>query len=203
MKVLFCKISCMKYYKGASDKDIPYNGGSFVDENGYGHEENNFNAVEDKDGNFYCLGFVETKSSRSGKSNKLHIERIAECEHLKNHEFADDVLVIWCATTDLNETSIVGWYNHATVYRDYCCTTVDGYEQYYNIFANKKDCVHLPYTDRHMYKWQAPASKRKGFGFGQSLVWFPTDEKGAAYAEEKANLINTYKGENWIDVFPE
>ena len=203
MKVLFCKISCMKYYKGACDKDIPYNGGSFVDENGYGHEENNFNAVEDKDGNFYCLGFVETKSSRSGKSNKLHIERIAECEHLKNHEFADDVLVIWCATTDLNETSIVGWYNHATVYRDYCCTTVDGYEQYYNIFANKKDCVLLPYTDRHMYKWQAPASKRKGFGFGQSLVWFPTDEKGAAYAEEKAKLINTYKGENWIDVFPE
>ena len=33
MKILFCKISCMKYYKGACDKDIPYNGGSFVDEN--------------------------------------------------------------------------------------------------------------------------------------------------------------------------
>ena len=83
---------------------------------------------------------------------------------MKNNDFADDVLVIWCATTDLNETSIVGWYNHATVYRDYCCTTVDGYEQYYNIFADKKDCVLLPYTDRHMNKWQAPASKRKGFG---------------------------------------
>ena len=53
MKILFCKISCMKYYKGACDKDIPYNGGSFVDENGYGHEENNFNAVQDENGDFY------------------------------------------------------------------------------------------------------------------------------------------------------
>ena len=34
MKVLFCKISSMKYYKGASQKDVPYNGGSYVNENG-------------------------------------------------------------------------------------------------------------------------------------------------------------------------
>ena len=43
MKILFCKIACMKYYKGTCDKDIPYNGGSFVKEHGYGYEENNFN----------------------------------------------------------------------------------------------------------------------------------------------------------------
>ena len=42
MKILFCKVSCMKYYKGASEKDQPYNGGKFVNENGYGYEEFNF-----------------------------------------------------------------------------------------------------------------------------------------------------------------
>ena len=203
MKILFCKISCMKYYKGVCDEDIPYNGGSFVDENGYGHEENNFNAVEDENGNLFCLGFVETKSTSAGKVNELHIEKITECSHLKNEEFAEDVLVIWCATTNLNETSIVGWYNHATVYRNYCSATVNGYEKTFNIIAEKKDCVLIPYTERHMFKWQAPVSKKKGFGFGQSLVWYPTEEKATNYVQEKVKQILGYKGANWIDVFPE
>ena len=42
MRILFCKISSMKYYKGACEKDIPQFGGKFVEENGYGHEEFNF-----------------------------------------------------------------------------------------------------------------------------------------------------------------
>ena len=42
MRVLFCKVSNMKYYKGACNDDIPKFGGSFVEENGYGHEEFNF-----------------------------------------------------------------------------------------------------------------------------------------------------------------
>lgn len=39
--LVFCKISSIKYYKGASRRDVPYNGGSFVKKNGYGHEEVN------------------------------------------------------------------------------------------------------------------------------------------------------------------
>jgi len=84
--LVFCKISSMKYYKGASDKDQPYNGGSFVRENGYGHEEYNFlprsisDDWEDDSGAVpqgeYCLGFVETKSTNASKSNQLHIEKI-------------------------------------------------------------------------------------------------------------------------------
>lgn len=62
---------------------------------------------------------METKSTSGSKANELHIEKINGCELLKNEEFAEDVLVVWCATTDLNETSIVGWYKNATVYRYY------------------------------------------------------------------------------------
>ena len=203
MKVLFCKISCINFYKGACDLDIPYNGGSFVKENGYGHEENNFNAVIDEEGNDICLGFVETKTSCSGKSNELHIERIPECEYLKKDDFVEDVLVIWCATTSLNETSIVGWYNHATVYRNYCSCDIEGYEQVFNIVADKNDCVLIPHTYRHELRWNAPVAKKKGFGFGQSLVWFPTGDDEIQYAEEKAKIITEYRGPNWIDVFPE
>ena len=46
MRILFCKISSMKYYKGACEKDVPLYGGRFVEENGYGHEEFNFLPVE-------------------------------------------------------------------------------------------------------------------------------------------------------------
>ena len=46
IKILFCKISCMKYYKGAGDNDKPLNGGKFVVENGFGHEEFNFLPVK-------------------------------------------------------------------------------------------------------------------------------------------------------------
>ena len=55
MKVLFCKISSMKYYKGASQKDVPYNGGSYVNENGFGNEQYNFAAVQLDDGQDYCV----------------------------------------------------------------------------------------------------------------------------------------------------
>ena len=119
MKILFCKISAMKYYKGASQRDVPYNGGSYVNENGFGHEQYNFAPVQLDDGQYCCLGFVETKTTLKSKRNDLHIEKISGCELLKKEGSVDGVLVIWCATTDLNETSIVGWYKDATVYRTY------------------------------------------------------------------------------------
>ena len=120
MRILFCKISAMKFYKGViPGKDEAFNGGSFVKEYGEGNEQYNFAPVISEDGPAYCLGFVETKSSSKGKHNELHIENIQGCDLLKDDQEVDDVLVIWCATTMLNETSIVGWYQNATVFRNY------------------------------------------------------------------------------------
>ena len=45
MRILFCKISSMKYYKGHCDEDVPVNGGKYVAEHGYGHEEYNFTPI--------------------------------------------------------------------------------------------------------------------------------------------------------------
>lgn len=128
--LVFCKISCMKYYEGASRHDVPYNGGSFVKENGYGHEEYNFFArnipdgwVDDSGsviGGDYCLGFVETKSTNANKSNQLHVEKILGFgDSFKTEPCVTRVTVVWCATSDLNETQVVGWYKNATVFREY------------------------------------------------------------------------------------
>ena len=70
MRILFCKISAMKFYKGViPGKDEAFNGGSFVKEHGEGNEQYNFAPVISEDGQAYCLGFVETKSSSKGKHN--------------------------------------------------------------------------------------------------------------------------------------
>ncbi len=200
MKLLFCKISAMKYYKGASQKDVPYNGGSYVNENGFGNEQYNFAAVQLDDGRDYCLGFVETKTTSKTKRNELHIEKIDGCELIKKEDSVDGVLVVWCATTDLNETSIIGWYQDATVYRFYQNAEFDsGYNQEFNVLANKENCVLLPQGERHRHIWDAPVAKKRTYGFGQSMIWYATEENATAYIEKLAKQISEYTGENWID----
>ncbi|MGD9567093.1 MAG: hypothetical protein AB7V48_02030 [Sedimentibacter sp.] len=201
MRILFCKISSTKYYKGASDKDIPYNGGSYVKENGYGHEEFNFEPVEFDDGKFYCLGFVETKSTSKIKSNELHIENISGCELLKKEKFVEDVLVVWCATTDLNETSVVEWYKNATVFRNYERIEFDtGYIQNYNVIAEKDKCLLLPQGMRHRHIWDAPVAKKRTYGFGQSLIWYSREEIAKNYISNLVKNIDEYYGDNWVDL---
>ena len=199
MRILFCKTSYMKYYRGASADDIPYNGGKYVKENGYGHEEFNFDPVELEDGNTYCLGFVETKSSRD-KRNDLHIENISGCEGMKNEEQVDDVLVVWCATMAPDTTRVVGWYKHATVFRTYQeCTFPDGYVQAYNVMAQAKDCTLLPFTQRGYLKWDIKTAKNSGFGFGQSLVWYATEDAAQEYVKKLVDTIEQYSGPTVVE----
>lgn len=200
-KVLFCKISSMKYYKGViPGEDEAFNGGSYVLEHGEGHEQFNFDAVTLDDGQLYCLGFVETKSTVSDKRNELHIEKIQGCSNLKKEPKVEDVVVVWCATTMLNETSVVGWYNHATVYRNYQeAVFEDDYVQDFLTIAKKEDCVLLPVGDRHMFMWQAPTAKKRSYGFGQSLIWYAQEEQAQPYVQRLLTQIAEYRGENWID----
>lgn len=212
--MVFCKVSAMKYYKGACKKDVPYNGGSFVAKNGYGHEEYNFleryiEGWEDDSGALtdgdYCLGFVETKQTVNGKFNQLHIEKIAGCAAMKNGPCVSGIDVIWCATTDLNETSVVGWYYNATVYRNYQgFTDENGKERAYNVLALSSECVLLPYGLRHERRWHVPSKKyTKAFGFGQSMLWYAGEEKAAQFLNRLSENIETYSGENWITKYPD
>lgn len=200
MRILFCKISWMKFYKGVQEGlDEPKNGGSYVIEHGEGHESFNFETDVWDDGQEYCLGFFETKATSGKKRNELHIEKIRGCELMKNESQVDDVLVVWCATGD-RDTSVVGWYQHATVYREYEQKAFgDDYVQSYNVLAKKDDCVLLPWTDRTERRWEARVAKKHGFGFGQSMVWYAQEEKAESYLEKLIEQITNYRGENWID----
>ena len=57
----------------------------------------------------------------------------------------------------------------------------------------------LPQGERHRYIWDAPTAKKRTYGFGQSMVWYATEENAAAYIEKLTKQISEYSGENWID----
>ena len=171
----------MKYYKGACGADVPYNGGKYVQENGKGHEEYNFNPILLDGDKSYCLGFVETKSNK-GNRNQWHIEKISGCTLALNEEFVDDVLVVWCATTDRNVISVVGWYEHATVYRHY--QECDFNNQTYNVISRTENCVLLPYTARDSFCWRIPKAVKGSYGFGESMIWFANEDKAKVFVED-------------------
>ena len=185
----------MKYYLGANSDDIPINGGSYVKEYGSGHEEYNFEPVK-MNGKTVCLGFFETKSSND-KTNQLRIENIAGCELMKNEYEVDDVLVVWCATARDHMPVVVGWYKHATVYRYYQDFEFDnGYVQSYNVIAEAKNCVLLPYQVRGKLQWHSANAKTDGFGFGQSMQWYAKEPEAEEYIKRLVDNIEKYDGES-------
>jgi hypothetical protein len=197
MRILFCNIAQMKYYKGIiPGKDEPQYGGDFVLQTGDAHEKYNFEAVT-LDGDEVCLGFFETKSTNGSARNQLHIEKIEGARKADNQ--AEDVLVIWCAKRYDASSVVVGWYKHATVYRDYQeCTFDSGYQQFFNVLAKTEDCVLLPTSER-THQWWAPRRRQtRSFGFGQANVWFAEEESAKPYIEKLVKLIDGYHGENWL-----
>ena len=214
MRILFCNIAWMRYYKGVCEDDMPVNGGSFVKENNAAEEDINFMPIcNEEEGEEFCYGFVETKRTKGDTHNQLHIEKLEGCELLKNEESAEDVLVVFCARPDRgNEktsTLVVGWYKHATVYRRHQELTVDyddGYseDRIYNIITEKKNAVLLPVEQRNRVAlWRVPRA-REGvkYGFGQANVWFPSSSPLAPEHEFITKIvkrINEYDGDNWVD----
>lgn len=215
MRVLFCNIAWMNYYKGNLDgNDQPKNGGSYVLENGDAHEKYNFAPVylsgnEDLNDGEYCLGFFETKSTNGKTQNQMNIEKIDGCSALKNEKEVDDVLVIYCAKypdSSTYETYVVGWYKHAKVFRNYevfeCDREGGDYRQLFNAIARKEDCVLLPRSIRRRGNiWRVPR-KKGGFqyGFGQSNVWYASEknENLKQYLDRIVSQIEGYDGENWV-----
>ena len=89
LRILFCNIAWMNYYKGiVPGKDEPKGGGSYVNENLDAHEKYNFDVVPlSKDAGYtegeYCLGFVETKSTNGETRNQLKIERLMDVKPVR------------------------------------------------------------------------------------------------------------------------
>ena len=167
MKILFCNITYMNRYIGNIEEDAPRGGGAWVKIHQDAHEKWNFLNV-----NGNCYGFA------MNKGDQFHIERIEGVSHQETQ--TEDVTVVWCAPNS-GDTVIVGWYEHATVYRYYqeSCGTPFGLARQYFVQANADHCYLLP-EDKRNYVIGRAATDGKGRGFGQSNFWYADSE----YAKE-------------------
>lgn len=164
-KVVFCEIAWMKYYNGVSDNDRPKNGGKYIAENNDGGEVYNFNPYNHK-----CYGYV------MHYGNELHIERYDKI--LKSFDEVRDMTVVWVASDGVS-SKIVGWYEHATMFRFWqyfydAVYTGDRCNDY-NFVADEKDCYLIDEKDRTFVIPRAPIVG-KGRGMGQSQVWYADSE---------------------------
>ncbi|MDY3738963.1 MAG: hypothetical protein SO022_00695 [Selenomonadaceae bacterium] len=230
MKVLFCNIAWMRWYKGViPNVDVPVNGGSFVNENQDGSECDNFwkvpivadcvvddtNVVVPKGNMDYgpksvipkgdiCFGFVETGHTNNN-SRQLRLENIHDCSAYKKEATVEDVLVVFCATREGDRyPKVVGWYNHATVYRRHFeCLLDNGDVLWKNMFCKAEDAVLLPVSSR---RWQVPRAAIDKYGFGRSNVWYADynqHEKVKPWVDSIIDKITNYDGENMRDVMPD
>lgn len=148
-----------------------------------------------------------SRNLNKGRRNTFHIENIEGCAALKDEPFVEDVLVVWCATRQQKDITVVGWYKHATVWRDlqgFIVEYEDGTEEErcFNIRAKASDCVLLPEGERNRAKWSIPSARyTRAYGFGQSMVWYPVEEEAKPYLAKLLDSIDSYNEENWLRRF--
>ena len=165
-RILFANIGWMIHYQGQSANDTISGGGSYRNDDK--HEAFNFQNLHG-----VCYGYVQPV-------NWGHITLSRIDTSIENTaDKIDDVLVIWTARRpDSGGTYIVGWYKHATVYRDFQKSYAKERKKYtYNIMAKDEDCTLLSVDDRTL---EVPRAQRgQEGGMGQSNVWYADKDVSA------------------------
>lgn len=173
-RILFANIGWMINYQGNTSTDHIKGAGSYIDADK--HEVYNFKKV-----NGYYYGYVQPAI------DTINLKRIDEnC----SGDVLDDVLVVWMSPFEgAKSRRIVGWYNHATVYR-HIQPDVNGQRGGYGYFikAHTRDCVLLPVIERRIM-----VPKAKNFS-GQKNVWYADspDPEVKAFLKEVWNYISNY-----------
>ena len=82
----------------------------------------------------------------------------------------------------------------------------DGAEEgrWYNIVSESDNCTLLPEGERNRFAWYVPSARyTRSFGFGQSMLWYPTEDTAKEYLNNLLHNIENYEGDNWLDKFPD
>lgn len=169
MTILFCNVGWMEKYQGLRSGDQISGGGAYVKKEGRGHEVCNFSTDKET-----LYGYVQTPGKQ------IDIDRIGANS---NADSIDGVKIVWTAGPPSGGTVIVGWYEDATVFRNYqkfnkaptaqSQNDIDGYW----IKAPFSKATLLPVDSR---VFEIPRGVKGGIG--QSNVWY-------ADSPESANLI--------------
>ncbi|GAB6098957.1 hypothetical protein JCM16358_08360 [Halanaerocella petrolearia] len=166
-KMIFVNIAWMKYYRGQNERDqIPKNSGGGKSK--YHVEETMF---YDIDG--YLYGFAYP-GSYNNKWKKLNLKgHFSDCvQNDGSSDYVENTLVVWVAQKDKRNNSphvIIGWWNNATIYREYEKIEKPYIKKWFNIKAKLEDSFLLEENDRN---YKIGRRKTDGVGFGQSNIWY-------------------------------
>ncbi|MTK13188.1 MAG: DUF3883 domain-containing protein [Clostridiaceae bacterium] len=170
-KIIFLNIGWMESYQGNIEGvDTIVGGGSYVQENKFGHEVYNFLP---HDG--FVYGFVQPPNS-----TRINIDKLGA---KKDSNSIDDVLVVWVATRPKGGSVIVGWYKNATLFREYQYSN-DLNRNYkdekigYNVKAKEENVTLLPIDERVIH-----IKRGKGW-MGKSNIWYAAQESNEDFKKE-------------------
>ena len=176
----------MESYQGNRKSDQISGGGSYVAEEGMGHEVCNFQSYR---GSVY--GYVQpSRGHRSASAGTIKLENIVNSGSSVDDDFIKDVLVIWTAKRPEGGTVVIGWYKNATVFREYqffksapalhSKNSLKGYR----ISASSENAKLLPVDERTI---QIP--RRTKGSIGQSNVWYGDSDIGLQKLLEVQTLV--------------
>jgi hypothetical protein len=186
MNIVFFNVGWMEKYKG---EDEILGGGKGPQEQGWGHEVLNFETFGGK-----VYGYVQPPYSAKSVG-QMRIERINS--DYANKDEIPDVLVVWVARDPaFGGRKIVGWYKHATVYRQFQANVNERVYKSelipYNVSADKDDVYCLPLAERIFSVPTGPG------GFGQSQIWYADDYPD--FKKRCSYYINNYNDIKTVDV---
>lgn len=177
MKLLFCNVGWMENYQGLTSGDQISGGGSYVNEEGRGHEVCNFSPYKGK-----LYGYVQPRGKQ------IDIQRIGAGH---DEDFIEGVTVVWTATRPTGGTAVIGWYSTATVFREYqkfrrtpqaqLKNGIDGYW----VIGDETHARLLPVDARVL---EIPRQVKGGMG--QSNVWYADSKESEGIVKKIISFIN-------------
>ena len=185
MKILFARIGWMKFYSGSQPGDErPIAGGEYNKKH-MGGEIYNFKSF----GSYLYGSFANAMSAEN-----LNLSRI---QPGFNGDVLKDVLIIFFAHRDKTMGQVVvGWYENATVTRNWQEKKMNGIKRWYWAKVKINDAVLLPTYNRTL---QIPRGKNTP---GQSNTFFIFRKRGIPkklnWLNKVLSFIENYEGSNLL-----
>ena len=205
-KAIFARIGYMHYYSGSQKGDEkPKDGGSY-NKKGTGSELYNYKRLQNKKVRSNLFGFFQPfqPPKNSGNPVTVNLERIdPNKKGNKGNNLPKDVLVIFISKREKFGQVIVGWYNHATVFREYQSPeeVMLRNKHKYNLEAEIKNSVLLPENYR---KFKIPTGKG---AFGRANVVYLSEINGDerdlnsskfSWIKKAIDYVDNYDGPNLL-----
>lgn len=195
-KIVFITVDWMKYYKGITENDKPLGtGGSYPSDKK--HEIFNF---FDDEGT--CYGYTPPY----GRINLKRIQKNDIRQGPDENKYIENVLVVFNASkNDGQGRRIIGFYVGATVFKEPFQNTnpkrkIVSSNSFasYNIRVKSEDAYLLDHeNERDIY---LPFSKKDGYGYGQSNIWYADDSLSMQFRDDIVNKLQDIINETVVDI---